>query len=545
MPDTAPALCRRTILERLAERRDLLDLVVIGGGATGLGVALDAAARGFAVALFEADDFAKGTSSRATKLVHGGVRYLAQGNVSLVREALRERAVILANAPHLASPLPFVLPVYGWRGRLWDRWFYGAGLAAYDALAGSASLGRAGLPGVRRLLELAPGTRAAGLAGGVTYVDGQFDDARLAVALARTAAARGATVLNYCRVVGLAEAARGTATARVHGVEVSDRETGRQVTVAARCVVNATGVWVDSVRRLDDASAATMVTPSQGAHLVVEREFFPGDRALIVPKTSDGRVLFAVPWLGKVILGTTDTPLAASSGVLDADPRPLAEEIDFILAEAANYLARPPGRGDIRSAWAGLRPLVKPPQAGASDTKRVSREHAIEISRHGLVTVTGGKWTTYRAMAEDVLAACFAAGLLPERPAGVTRTLRLVGAPPPGSLAVPLSAPPGLHLYGSEAATVAALPGADRDLLPGLTEAMVRFAVRHEFARTVEDVLARRSRWLFLDAAAAASVAGEVAGIMAEELAGERDTRFDAVASAAAFGSVAAAYQFP
>jgi glycerol-3-phosphate dehydrogenase len=545
MPERAAATGRQETLERLAARREPLDLVVIGGGATGLGVALDAAARGFAVALFEADDFAKGTSSRATKLVHGGVRYLAQGNVSLVREALRERAVILANAAHLASPLPFVLPVYGWRGRLWDRWFYGAGLVAYDTLAGAAALGRTGLPGPRRLLELAPGTRATGLAGGVTYVDGQFDDARLAVALARTAASRGAAVLNYCRVVGLAEAARGTATARVHGVEVEDRETGRQVTVAARCVVNATGVWVDSVRRLDDPAAATMVTPSQGAHLVVDREFFPGERALIVPKTSDGRVLFAVPWLGKVILGTTDTPLGDSTTAPSSEPRPFAEEIDFILAEAANYLARPPGRGDIRSAWAGLRPLVKPPQAGASDTKRISREHAIEISRHGLVTVTGGKWTTYRAMAEDVLAACFAAGLLPERPAGVTRTLGLAGSPPPGTATVPLSSPPGLHLYGSEATAVAALPGSGRELLPGLTEAMVRFAVRHEFARTVEDVLARRSRWLFLDAAAAASVAGDVAGIMAEELATKPEGRFDPAASVAAFTTLAAAYGPP
>jgi glycerol-3-phosphate dehydrogenase len=545
MPDTAPATGRQETLERLAARREPLDLVVIGGGATGLGVALDAAARGLAVALFEADDFAKGTSSRATKLVHGGVRYLAQGNVSLVREALRERAVILANAPHLASPLPFVLPVYGWRGRLWERWFYGAGLAVYDLLAGTAALDRTGLPGPRRLLELAPGTRAAGLAGGVTYVDGQFDDARLAVALARTAASRGAAVANYCRVVGLAEDARGTATARVHGVEVDDRETGRQFTVAARCVVNATGVWVDSVRRLDDPAAATMVTPSQGAHLVVDRDFFPGDRALIVPKTSDGRVLFAVPWLGKVILGTTDTPLTASTDTLKPDPRPLAAEIDFILAEAANYLARPPGRGDVRSAWAGLRPLVKPPQAPGRDTKRISREHAIEISRHGLVTVTGGKWTTYRAMAEDVLAACFTAGLLPARPAGVTRTLRLAGAPPPGTPTPPLSEPPGLHLYGSEAAAVTALPGSDRELLPGFTAAMVRFAVRHELARTVEDVLARRSRWLFLDAAAAASVAGAVAGIMAEELAAEPESRFDPAASAAAFAALAAGYQVP
>jgi glycerol-3-phosphate dehydrogenase len=537
------ATYRPAMVERLATASTPFDLCVIGGGATGLGVALDAAARGFSVALFEADDVAKGTSSRATKLVHGGVRYLAQGNLSLVREALHERAIVLANAPHLASPLPFVLPTYGWRGRLWDRWFYGAGLAVYDALAGSASLGRARFPGPAGLLALAPGTRGDGLAGGVTYVDGQFDDARLAVALARTAVAHGATVLTSCRVVGLAEDARGTATARVHGVEVEDRETGRRLTVSARCVVNATGVWVDSVRRLDDASAATMVTPSQGAHLVVDRKFFPGETALIVPKTSDGRVLFAVPWLGKVILGTTDTPLGDSGGVLDTDPRPLAQEVDFILTEASHYLQRPPSRGDVRSAWAGLRPLVKPSPADGRETKRLSREHAIAISRHGLVTVTGGKWTTYRAMAEDVLAACFQAELLPERPAGVTRTLRLLGAPPPGTPRVPLSAPPGLHLYGSEAATVAALPGADRELLPGFSEAMVRFAVRHEFARTVEDVLARRSRWLFLDAAAAASVADDVAAIMAEELAGEPDGGPDPTESAARFVALAASYR--
>jgi len=544
---TSPLITSReaalSLLADRAARGDPTDVVVIGGGATGLGVAVDAAVRGFSVVLVEAEDFAKGTSSRATKLVHGGVRYLARGEVGLVREALRERAIILANAAHLASPLPFVLPVYGWRGRLWDRWFYGAGLGLYDLLAGGAALGRTGLPGRSRLIAVAPGIRAAGLAGGVSYVDGQFDDARLAVVLARTAAAHGAILVNYCRVVGLAEQTGGSAEARVHGVEVEDGETGRRLEVPARCVVNATGVWVDDLRRLDDAAAAKMVTPSQGAHLVVDRDFFPGERALIVPKTSDGRVLFAVPWLGKVILGTTDTPLTASPGVLPSDPRPLTEEIDFILTEAARYLARPPARTDVRSAWAGLRPLVRPHQSDGRATKRISREHALEISRHGLVTVTGGKWTTYRAMAEDVLAACFEAGLLPPRPAGVTRTLQLVGAPPPGTMTVPLSAPPGLHLYGTEAASVTALPGASHELLPGLTEAMVRFAVRHEFARTVEDVLARRSRWLFLDAAAAAGVAGAVATIMAEELAADRDTPFDSTASAAAFVHLAADYR--
>jgi len=522
-----------------------LDVVVIGGGATGLGVALDAAARGFSVALFEAGDFAGGTSSRATKLVHGGVRYLAQGDIALVRESLRERAIVLANAPHLACPLPFVLPVYGWRGRLWDRWFYGAGLAAYDALAGGARLGRTGLPGPRRVLDLVPGTRAAGLAGGVTYVDGQFDDARLAVALARTAADRGAIVLNACRIVALPVPAAGPTPATVHEVEVEDVESGRRFRVAAHCVVNATGVWVDAVRRFDDPAAAPIVTPSQGAHLVVDRKFFPGSRALIVPRTSDGRVLFAVPWLGKVILGTTDTPRGDAADVLAVPPRPLPAEIDFILAEAARILARPPRRADVTSAWAGLRPLVRPAGMLARETSRISREHAIEISRRGLVTVTGGKWTTYRAMAENVLAACFAAGLLPERPAGVTRSLRLVGATPPAAATVPLSAPPGLHLYGSEAAAVAALPGAGRDLLPGLTEAMVRFAVRREFARGVEDVLARRTRWLFLDAAAAASVADDVAAIVAEELAAESDTHFDPAASAASFRDLAASFLPP
>lgn len=528
---------RAAILRRLAEQAEPFDLVVIGGGATGLGVAVDAAARGFTVALFEAEDFAKGTSSRATKLVHGGVRYLAQGDIGLVREALHERAILLSNAAHLACPLPFVLPTYGWRGRLWDRWFYAAGLLAYDLLAGSASLGRTGLPGPRRLAALAPGVKVEGLAGGVSYVDGQFDDARLAVALARTAAARGGLMVNSCRVVGLSAVAGGSV--RRHEVEVEDRETGRRLVVTARCVVNATGVWVDAVRRLDEPESQPLVSPSQGVHLVVDRELYPAERALIIPRTSDGRVLFAVPWLGKVILGTTDTP----RNDLPLDPRPLGDEVDFILAEAANYLARSPSRADVRSCWAGLRPLVKPPSGDGRDTKRISREHTIEISKLGLVTVTGGKWTTYRAMAEDVLAACFRSGGLVARPAGATRSLRLVGGDGPSEAHRPLSAPPGLHLYGSEAAAVASLPGASREILPGLSEAMVRFAVRREFARSVEDVLARRSRWLFLDAAAAASVAETVGAIVAEERASEPGPPFDAAASAADFRQLAAGYR--
>ena len=525
----APQPSRAELLDRVGGA-PAFDLVVIGGGATGLGVAVDAAARGLSVALFEAEDFAKGTSSRATKLVHGGVRYLAQGNVSLVREALRERAILLANAPHLVQPLPFVIPAYGWRGRLWDRWFYGAGLVAYDVLAGRASLGRTRQLSRSQLLGHAPGTQPAGLVGGVEYFDAQFDDARLAVALARTAIRHGAVAVNYCRVTGLVGDGGHLA-----GVEVEDRETGRRFVARSRCVVNATGAWVDDVRRLDDPAVADMVSPSQGAHVVVDRSFFPSSAALLVPKTADGRVLFAVPWEGSVILGTTDTPRSD----LPLEPRPLDAEIDFILAEAGRYLAAAPTRADVRSAWAGLRPLVKPPR-NAGETKRISREHLVVVSPRGLVTVTGGKWTTYRAMAEDVLAACMGHGLLPSRPAGVTRTLRLVGAPEAGCESPsPITDPPGLHLYGSEAADVVTLPGADRELLPGLTEAMVRFAARCEYARTVEDVLARRSRWLFRDVAAAASAADAVAAILASEL----GPIFDARAASDGFTRLACSYR--
>jgi glycerol-3-phosphate dehydrogenase len=512
MPSTTLVWSREDSLAKLADHspgRAALDLVVIGGGATGLGVAVDAAARGFSVALFEAEDFSKGTSSRATKLVHGGVRYLAQGNVRLVREALRERRIILENAPHLASPLPFALPVYGWRGRLWDAWFYRAGLGVYSLLAGKDALGPTRLMGPRALHALAPGLEPAHLAGGVSYVDGQFDDARLAVALARTAVDAGAIVLNRCRVVGLLDTA-----GHVAGVAIHDQEGGRQHEVMARCVLNATGVWVDAVRHLDDAAAPPVVSPSRGTHVVVDRDFFPSDTALIIPKTSDGRVLFAVPWMGRVILGTTDTP----QDDLPLDPRPTRDDIDFILNTAGKYLAKRPGRDDIKSTWAGLRPLVKHVHEHDSDTKRLSREHTILVSPRGLVTVTGGKWTTYRAMAEDVLDACFRAGLLPPRPGGVTRHLRLAGAPAAGTPTRPLSSPPGLHLYGADAPTVAELPGSDREVLPGLTEAMIRFAARHEMARSVEDVLARRSRWLFIDAKAAAGAAEVVAAILRDEL---------------------------
>jgi glycerol-3-phosphate dehydrogenase len=517
----------RSDLARMLAESPERDLAVIGGGATGLGVALDAAARGLSVALFEAEDFAKGTSSRATKLVHGGVRYLAQGNLKLVREALRERALLLRNAPHLAQPLAFLLPLYGAKGRWFDRWFYGSGLLLYDLLGGARQQGRTEFLGPAEAMQHAQGLRLRGLAGAVRYWDGQFDDARLAVTLARTAIARGAIALNHCAAVGLAHE-----NGRVAGVEIEDRESGRRATVRARCVVNATGVWVDEVRRMDREPRGDLVSPSQGVHLVVDRDFLPGDHAVLVPKTADGRVLFAVPWLGKTLLGTTDTPRRD----VPLEPEPFREEIEFILGEASRYLARAPTRADVRSVWVGMRPLVKPPGGDPADTKALSREHAVLVERSGLVTVTGGKWTTYRSMAEDVLAHCMADGLLPSRPGGVTAALRLVGAPEAGTHA--LSEAPGLHLYGTEAPLVHSLPGADRELAPGFTEAMVRFAARFEYARGVEDVLARRSRLLFLDARLAAQVAPRVAEVLAEEL-GEG---FDAARSLEDFRRLAARY---
>ncbi|MEZ5607670.1 MAG: glycerol-3-phosphate dehydrogenase/oxidase [Burkholderiaceae bacterium] len=499
---------RAALLERLAEPVRY-DLAVVGGGATGLGVALDAAQRGHRVLLVEAHDFAKGTSSRATKLVHGGVRYLAQGDIHLVREALHERVHILQSAPHLAQPLAFVMPSY----KLWETPFYGVGLKMYDLLAGRAGLGATEWLGAGQTQRLLPGVQPKGLKGGVKYWDGQFDDARLALALARTAAAHGALVINYCEALEVLHDA-GQAV----GLRLRDAESGREFCVQAGCVVNATGVWVDGLRQQDAQLAGqklqAMVEPSQGVHVVVDQSFLPGEHALLVPSTRDGRVLFAVPWLGKLILGTTDTPRSD----VPLEPRPQAQELDFILTEAARYLRRAPTRADILSSWAGLRPLVRP-GGDAGSTKSISREHTVRVARSGLVTVTGGKWTTYRAMAEDVLAQCVDSGRLAARGPSRTAGLKLVGAGGAGGgKPVGISQPQGLHSYGAEAAQVASLPGAERSLAPGLTEAMVRFAARHEYARCVEDVLARRCRLLFLDAAQAARAAPAVAAVLQDEL---------------------------
>ncbi len=491
-------------MERLT-RPTRYDVAIVGGGATGLGVALDAASRGLSVALVESHDFGGGTSSRATKLVHGGVRYLAQARIGLAHEALHERACLLRNAPHLARPLGFIMPSY----HLWESPFHGAGLKLYDALAGSEGLGHTQFLDRRETLAHMPNLCAQGLKGSVRYWDGQFDDARLALALARTAAQHGAAVANYCAAVGLLHDA-----GRVVGLRCQDREGGLAFDLQAGCVINATGVWVDALRAQDaGAGVPPLVSPSQGVHAGVDRDFLPGGDALSVPRTADGRVLFAVPWFGKVILGTTDTPRAD----LPREPEALPGELGFILREAGRYLARAPALDDVRSLWAGLRPLVRPTAGVPGASGAISREHTVEVSRSGLVTVTGGKWTTYRSMAEDVLNHCVQSRLLTGIAAGVTADLRLAGGAGLGVVDVDLSAPPGLHLYGSDAPDVEALPGADRQLGGGLTEAMVRFAVRVEYARTVEDVLARRSRLLFLDARLAAVLAPAVADILREE----------------------------
>ncbi len=504
---------RSALFTRLAVSEHY-DFAVVGGGATGLGVALDAAARGFKVVLVESHDFAKGTSSRATKLLHGGVRYLAQGNVALVREALHERTTLLKNAPHLAQPLAFVMPSYAW----WEMPFYGAGLKLYDALAGKAGLGNTEFLNRKKTLAVFPSAKTAGLRGSVKYWDGQFNDAKLALAIARTAADQGALLINYCRAASLEYDQE-----KIVGLKVEDIETGKKYSIRANCVINATGVWVDDLRQQDGATVPSksgrpvkpMVAPSQGVHVVVDQSFLRSHHALMVPKTKDGRVLFAVPWLGKVILGTTDTP----RDDIAREPQAFREELDFILEESARYLSKAPTRANILSMWVGLRPLVKPLDDDGENTKGLSREHTILVSRSGLVTVTGGKWTTYRAMAEDVLEHCFDRGLAKRRRAGVTSNLVLKGGESLKSVRRhSLSEAPGLHSYGSEQALVQSLPGADLILSPGLSEAMVRFAARYEYARTVEDVLARRSRLLFLDAALAASLAERVGAVLRDEL---------------------------
>ena len=499
-----PIPFRRDAMRAALESGETFDVVVVGGGATGLGCAVDAAARGYRTALVERADFGSGTSSRSTKLVHGGVRYLARGDVRLVREALRERGRLLANAPHIATTRAFAVPAYSW----WEKPYYGAGLFAYDRLAMSLGIGHTQLLSQEAYLERVPTANRDGLDGGVLYYDGQFDDARLAVALARTAADLGAVVLNHTACVGFEKTG-----GHIDGVRVRDLEDEAEVTVRAKVVINATGVWADRVRRLDQPSANNMLEPSRGAHVVLDRSFLPGDTAVMVPKTDDGRVLFAIPWLGKTVVGTTDVPVDGPS----YEPQPGDDEVDYILEHAGRYLTPAPTRGDVRAVWAGLRPLISDPDA--EGTAALSREHVVSVSASRLVTVTGGKWTTYRVMAEDAVDHAAQTGGLKERTTD-TADLRLRGWVPDALLdpAAPFAA------YGSDAAAVHAIAQAEPGLeapvhpdLPTVTGAEIVYAARNEQARTAADALARRTRGLFLDTKASGEAALEVARLVARE----------------------------
>jgi glycerol-3-phosphate dehydrogenase len=478
------------------------DVLIIGGGATGLGAAVDAASRGFKTLLLEQSDFAKGTSSRSTKLIHGGLRYLKQGNVSLVIEALKERGILCQNAPHLVSPLGFLVPSYHW----WEGPFYGIGLKIYDLLAGKLGLEKSHSMTREETLQQMPTLEPVGLRGGVLYFDGQFDDARLAITLAQTAHDAGATLLNYMPVTGLVKE-----DGIIVGVEAMDSETKTPWQFRAKSVINATGVFSDQVRTFDDPAAAPLMAPSQGIHLVLERNFWPSDLAILVPHTDDGRVVFFVPWHQHLIVGTTDTPIKTVS----LEPKPQSEEIDFLLRYAARYLTRKPTRDDVLSVFTGIRPLVHA-NAG-QNTSSLSRDHTILVSASGLITIAGGKWTTYRRMAQDVIDKAIVVGHLPET-ACHTHTLPLHGYRP-GTHPVDAWAS-----YGSDADALQALidkhPAWGLPLHPRLPYLPVEviWAVRHEMARTLEDVLARRTRALFLDVRATLAIAPLVAKLMAQEL---------------------------
>ncbi|WP_090993936.1 glycerol-3-phosphate dehydrogenase/oxidase [Pedobacter insulae] len=495
------AFNRETFLDQLANRSDW-DVIIVGGGATGLGVAVDSATRGFSTLLLEQSDFAKGTSSRSTKLVHGGVRYLAQGDIALVYEALHERGLLLKNAPHLVKDQEFIIPIYSW----FSKYKYLLGLTFYDMLAGKSGFGKSSFLKKEKVIAAIPGLKEKGLIGGVRYSDGQFDDARLALNLAQTAAEHNGVILNYMKVTSLTKTGD-----KVSGVIAEDAETGKSYKLNAKTIVNATGVFVDEILKMDMPSGDPLVRPSQGAHIVLDQSFLQGDAALMIPKTTDGRVLFAVPWHGKVLVGTTDTPLNAHS----LEPVALAEEVDFILATAGQYLTKTPTKHDVLSVFAGLRPLAAPGK-NTNSTKEISRSHKLIVAQSGLITITGGKWTTYRKMAMDVLDKAIEIGQLAVKKC-VSQDVHIHGFQNQ-------RLKDDLAIYGSDADEIRKLmkenPGLSNPLHPAyrFNQAEVVWMVRSEMARTVEDVLARRMRVLFLDAKGAIALAPAVAKIMANEL---------------------------
>ncbi len=497
---------RQLFLDKIKENpQKIWDVVVIGGGATGLGTALDSVARGFETVLFEQSDFAKGTSSRSTKLVHGGVRYLAQGDVSLVLEALKERGLLMQNAPHLVSDRKFIIPVYEW----WEGPFYAIGMKVYDKMAGKLGFGHSKRIDKSEITKAIPNLDDNGLKGGVIYYDGQFDDSRLAINLAQTITENGGFPLNYTEVTGLTKDKTGI----VNGVIVTDIQTKEKFEVKAKVVINATGVFADKVCKLDNPNSPNLIRPSQGVHLVLDKTFLQGNSAIMIPHTSDGRVLFAVPWHDKVIVGTTDTPLDNIS----LEPRALEEEINFLLNTSAKYLKKDPTRKDVKSVFAGLRPLAVSPDS-PNETKEISRNHQISVSQSGLVIITGGKWTTYRKMGEDAIDKAILVGGLEDKKS-VTMNMPIHGYVKNFDSAEPL------HYYGSDKEHIQnhildKNPELIKKLHPNLPyiEAEVVWSTRNEMAISVEDILARRTRSLFLDAKASVEAAPKVAHIMRKEL---------------------------
>jgi glycerol-3-phosphate dehydrogenase len=493
---------RDDALRTIDGRTEPWDVVIIGGGATGLGAGVDAVTRGYSTLVIEQHDFAKGTSSRSTKLIHGGVRYLAQRRIGLVRTALRERDLLLRNAPHLVHDLPFLVPAYS----PWELALYFAGLKVYDLLSGRLGRGRSRLQSRSETLKRVPALVSNRLSGGILYHDCQFDDARLAIALAQTLTDLGGTAINYMRVAGLLKT-----SGKLCGVEVIDAETGRELEIRGRVVVNATGAFVDQILQWDDAAARPLITPSQGIHIVLERSALAGDCAVVVPHTDDRRILFAIPWHGKVLIGTTDTPVAETT----LEPRALADELDFLLENAARYLTSIPSVSEILSVFAGLRPLVGGTRS--QRTAAVSRDQHLDVSASGLVTITGGKWTTYRHMGEATIDKAARVAGLTERKSG-TRELPLHG------WCANAEADPALAVYGADRRAIrdiaAAQPALNEPIHPRLPyiAAEVVWGARHEMARTVEDVLARRTRGLFLDARASIEAASAVARLLAGEL---------------------------
>jgi glycerol-3-phosphate dehydrogenase len=494
---------RETMLKNIGESEKEWDIIVIGGGATGVGVAVDAASRGYSVCLLERYDFGKGASSRSTKLVHGGVRYLQQGNITLVIESLHERGILRQNAPHLVSELPFVIPDYA----LWELPFYGVGMKVYDVLAGRYGFPASEILSKEDVISHIPNLQQEGLVGGTLYYDGQFDDSRLLINLARTAVDQGATVLNYMNVTGLTYDDKKI----INGVTCSDTETNKEYTLHAKCVVNATGPFTDALRLKDDNKTKPIMSPSQGVHIILPREFLPGDTAIMVPHTSDGRVMFAIPWRGQMLVGTTDR----SVDTVEVNPIALDTEVDFILETAAPYLTKKPTRADVKSVFAGIRPLAR--ESHEKDTASLSRDLVIDISTSGLLTITGGKWTTYRKMAEDCVNHAIILANLEDRPC-VTKKLNIHGhyynSEQLGDL----------HYYGIDALSIREIIQSNPDYGKKIHESLIEtvaeviWVVRHEMVQTLDDVLSRRLRITFMDAKRAIEVAPYVADIMAKEL---------------------------